>query len=186
MTPTGTRPPPTRPDDPVRAALDDADLRAELVRHAQARFGRWLADRPAPVRAGAAEDAVQEALKRVLEQSARFDPTRASAAAWVHGVLELVLHEQSRVSRRQPVQPSANPEAWDALTARLSYEDGLLGELLAALPEEQRTIVTMFHLDELSHDEIASRLGISVGNSRVRLARAMTALKERAAKGGGR
>lgn len=186
MTPTGTRPPPTRPDDPVRAALDDADVRVELGRHAQARLSGWLADRPVATRAEAVQEAVQETVKRVLEQSDRFDPTKAAVAAWIHGVLEHVLHERCRDIRMQPAQPSSDPAAWDALAARLANDDGSLNELLAALPQEQREIVAMFHLEEMSHIEIAAELGISIGNSRVKLARAMTALKELAAKGGGR
>jgi RNA polymerase sigma-70 factor (ECF subfamily) len=126
---------------------------------------------------------VQEASKRAWERRAEFDPNR-SVAAWLHGILELVLYEHCRTLRKQPAQPAANPAAWDALAERLANDAGGLSELLDALPDNQRQIVTMHHLDGLSHEQIAAKLNISVGNSRIRLARAMGELKRLAAKGG--
>lgn len=185
MMPTGTRSPPGCPEHPVRAALDDAEVRAGLLRHAAARLGLWLSDRPARSRMDAAEEAVQEGMNRALARSASFDPAQSTAAAWLHGVLERVLHEQCRAIRKQPAQPAADPAAWNGLEARLAGEPAALAELLAVLPDDQRRLVTMFHLDEKSHEEIAAELGISVGNSRVRLARALAALRDHLAKGGG-
>src|SRR5262249_50887908 len=115
-------------------------------------------------------------------------PTQGkTVAAWMHGILERVLHERCRSLRKQPVQPAANPAAWDSLAARMSDADGSaeLTSLLARLPEEQRQIITLHHLDGLSHEQIAAEFKISVGCSRVRLARAMTELKRLAAEEGG-
>lgn len=180
MTQAGTQPPLTAPlDDPVRAALDDCDLRAGLDCHARARLGQLLSDRPLAVRREQAEDAVQEVCRRALEVRERFDSATGTVAAWLHGMLERVLHERCRAVRKQPLQPTAEPDAWGALAARMSAPSGSeeLTRLLALLPEEPRRIVTLHHLDGLSHDEIAARLGISPSNSRVRLARAMNALR---------
>lgn len=44
----------------------------------------------------------------------------------------------------------------------------------------------MHHLDGLPHEQIAAELNISVGSSRVRLSRAMCALRKLAEKGGNR
>jgi RNA polymerase sigma-70 factor (ECF subfamily) len=136
------------------------------------------------VRADAAADAVQETGRRALALQEGFEPTQASVAAWLHGILELVLHEQCRTLRKQPVQASADPSTWDDLKACLSEPNDSpnLTTLLAVLSEEQRRIVVMHHLDGMTHEQIAIAFGISVGNSRVRLARAMIELKRLAAK----
>jgi RNA polymerase sigma-70 factor (ECF subfamily) len=168
----------------VRAALEDAVVREELLRHAVARLGVLLADRPAALRRDTAAEATQEVSKRALERLMDFDPNKATPAGWLHGILNLVLHECCRNLRKQPVQPTADPGAWDELAVRMSKPDGLaeLARLLDKLPEDQRQIVTLHHLEQLPHEQIAEGLGISVGNSRLRLARAMSALRELAAK----
>ena len=105
-------------------------------------------------------------------------------AAWLHGILEHVLHEQCRVLRKQPAQPTADPGAWDGLAACLSAPNDSpeLATFLANLPDEQRQIVVMHHLEGMPHEQIGNALGISAGNSRVRLARAMIELKRLAPK----
>lgn len=184
----GTQQPGAPPIHPVRAALEDPAIREELLRHALARLGVLLADRPAAIRRDTANEAAQEVSRRALERLSDFDPDKATAAGWLHGILNLVLHECCRTLRKQPVQPAADPGAWDELAARMSNPDGLaeLTQLLGQLPDDQRQIVTLHHLEQIPHEQIASRLGISVGNSRLRLARAMSALRDLAAEEVGR
>lgn len=177
------------PGDPVRAALDDPDVHRELLRQALARLGALLADRPSTVRHDHAAEAIQETGKRAWERRSDFDPSLGKpVAAWLHGILALVLHERCRSLRKQPAQTDAHPEAWDALAARMATSEGTdeLHALLGRLGEDQRRVVEMHHLEGLSHDEIAGRLGISSASSRLRLCRAMAALKQLAAKGGDR
>lgn len=188
MTQAGTQPPAAPPADPVRGALDDPDVMADLSRHACSRLGVLLADRPVTVREDVARDAVQEAIGRALSRPGSYDRTHGTVAAWLHGILERVLHELCRSLRKQPAQPAADPAAWDNLAARMSGPDGIaeLAPLLARLTDEQRRIIALHHLDGMSHERIAAELGISVGNSRLRLARAMRALRDLADKEGGR
>ena len=179
MTSAGSLRPAAPPDPAVLAALADPDVLDGLRRHAVARLGVLLRDRPAAVRADAAAEAVQKTGHRALGRAGTFDPRQATAAAWLHGVLNLVLHEHCRELRKQPAQASVDPAAWDGLEARVSAPDRLpaLRALVARLPRKQREIVTLHHLDGLPHEQIAAALGTTVGNSRVKLARAMTELK---------
>lgn len=187
MTPATHPPPIAPPDDPVRRAAEDPETRAGLLAHACARLGHLLGDRPAIARKELAEEAVQEVLRRALTRSAGYDPARATPIGWLHGFLNHVLSEQCREVRKQPAQPDADPAVWDALEARLAGDAPDLTDLLDALPADQRHIVSIHHLDGMSHREIADRLGISEAASRVRLARAMNALRQLAArKEGGR
>lgn len=187
MTQAGTQPPDAPPADPVRAALDDPAVVADLGRHACSRLGLLLADRPAAVREDVARDAVQEASRRSLSRSGAYEAAHGTAAAWVHGILERVLHEHCRLLRKQPAQP-ADPAAWEGLAVRMSDPDCIaeLAPLLGRLTDEQRRIIALHHLDGMPHERIAAELGISVGNSRLRLARAMRALRGLADKEGGR
>jgi RNA polymerase sigma-70 factor (ECF subfamily) len=190
MTPAVPQPATAPPDDPVRAALDDPGLRGELTAHALARLGTWLSDRPAVVRTDAAEEIVQEALRRAWDRRATFDPAAGSSVAgWVHGILNNALSEYCRALRKQPAQLPADPAGWESLAGRMdpAGDTADVQTWLDQLPADQRRIVTLHHLDELSHREIGKQLGISEANSRIRLARAMLELRRLAAgKEGGR
>lgn len=183
MTKAGSARPATPAPTPVQAALADSAVQEELARHAAARLGVLLADRPRSVREDVAKDAVQEASRRALSAAATFDASLARVAAWLHGILERVLHEHCRALRKQPAQPCADPAGWDGLEANLASPESrpTLMRVLDGLPAEQRQIVAMHHLDGMPHEQIGAALGISVGCSRVRLARVMSELKRLAA-----
>ena len=57
----------------------------------------------------------------------------------------------------------------------LAYEDAVL--VLQKLPPAYRLVFNLFVLEELSHQDIAERLGISVGTSKSNLAKARKKLK---------
>jgi DNA-directed RNA polymerase specialized sigma24 family protein len=130
---------------PVQAALADPAVQEELARHAAARLGALLADRPHSVRQDVAKDVVQGANRRALSVEPTFHGSQATAAAWLHGILERVLHEHCRALRKQPAQPCADPAGWDELEARLGVPDhrSALMRLLDSLPAEQRRVVTI-------------------------------------------
>jgi RNA polymerase sigma-70 factor (ECF subfamily) len=186
MTESRTQPTTTPPNCPVRSALDDPALRDELRRHAQVRLTFLLANRPHAARLQLIDDVIQETAGRALACLATFNAALATPAGWIHGILNNVLSEQCRAFRKQPIQPIADPDGWDRLTARITDAPAELAELLTGLTPDQRGIIAMHHIDGLSHEEIAAQLAISVGASRVRLNRAMAALKQIAEKGGGR
>jgi len=51
-------------------------------------------------------------------------------------------------------------------------------QLILKLPDGYRTVVNLFIIDGLSHEEIANQLGISVNTSKSQLSRARALLKE--------
>jgi len=172
------------PADPVQAALDDPDVRAGLLDHARVLLTRWLASRPAAVRAEATADAVQEMQLRALQKRCEYDPAIGRVQAWLHGIMTKVLYETARSMGRQPVQALEDSAAWEQLAADLAPPIAeavpnrlAAAEYLARLPAEQRQILHLRYYEDLSHEEIAARLGISPGNARVRLCRALAAAK---------
>ncbi len=171
------------PDDPVRAALENAELQTELHRHALGSLGIMLADQAHDRRRELAEEILQDVRRRAWEKRATFDPSLGkSVAGWIHGILNKVLLESCRTLRKQPIQPPTDTADWESLGARLASDTAAdLAELLCCLPEEQRQLVAWHHLDGLSHREIAERVGVSEAAARVQLCRAMKALKQIAA-----
>jgi RNA polymerase sigma-70 factor (ECF subfamily) len=181
MTPAVTPTPAAPPADPVQTALSDAAVQQGLRRHAHVILGRWLADRPASVRSEAVADAVQETQLRALQKRTTYDPAH-SVRAWLHGIMTNVLRETARSNHKLPAQEAADPAVWEQLAvdvASLSTEaeaDRLtITEILSRLPAEQQQMVRLRFYDRLSHEEIAARLGITAGNARVRLYRAIAA-----------
>jgi RNA polymerase sigma-70 factor (ECF subfamily) len=175
------------PADPVQAALDDPDVRRGLLDHARALLARWLASRPVAVREEAALEAVQDSGLRALQKRHEYDSTIGPIRGWLHGIMAKVLFEIARSLGRQPAQSPEDSAAWERLAADLrpqaveAVPDRLaVSEYLARLPVEHRRILELRFLDGLSHNEIATRLGISPVNARVRLSRALAAAKVRA------
>jgi RNA polymerase sigma factor (sigma-70 family) len=177
-------PPAALPDDPVRAALDDPVVRNELLGHALATLGKWLSDRPGVVRSEAAAEAVQETQLRALQKRADYVTTSGSVRAWLHGIMNLVLSEIARSLRRLPAQESVDHAAWEQLARDLTppAEEAIANRLavqdyLTQLPAEQQELLRLRYLEGLGCDAIAAHLDISVGNARVRLCRALGAIK---------
>ena len=183
MNPAVTQPAVAPPDDPVRIALDDPAVRDELLNHALAILGRRLADRSVADRIDQAKEAFQETYARALQKRHDYNPIRP-VRPWLHGIMTNVLSETARSLRRSPAQESADADEWERLAVDLTPDaaDVVLKRLdvasyLAKVPPEHREVLQLRFYDGLSHYEIGVRLGISAGNARVRLCRALNAAK---------
>jgi RNA polymerase sigma-70 factor (ECF subfamily) len=161
-----------RAERSVRDALEDETVRNGLLNHAR------------PRAAGQdAEDVVQETQTRALQSYNSYKPDKASVPNWLHGILNNVLRDIARRRSRQQIQLRMEEEVADASDrARPSVQTVLdrltIEELLPRLSENDREVVQWRFLAELSHEEIAARLGISSGAARVRLSRAICELRE--------
>jgi RNA polymerase sigma-70 factor, ECF subfamily len=183
MNPAVTQPPSAPPDDPVRTALDDSAVQAELLNHALAILGRRLAGRPSNDRIDKAKEAFQETSVRALHKRHDYDPTRA-VRPWLHGILTNVLSETTQSLHRSPAQESEDAADWERLAVDLAPDAAdvvpklldVAGYLAKLTPEHREMLQLRFYAG-LSHDEIAVRLGISQGNARVRLCRALNAAR---------
>ncbi len=180
MNTTATPPPANPPDDPVHAALADPEIHANLHRHACMLLRRRLQSQSAQARSETARDVVQNTLARALEIRNHYDPARATPSAWLHGILGNMVAESVRSLRRQPVQAPKEssqwellatdraPQAFDEIAARLD-----VAKILADASPAQQQILKLRFIEELENDEIAERLGIGLGNVRVRVCRTL-------------
>lgn len=127
-----------------------------------------------------AEDAVQETLARAIAAYGGFRG-ESSPTTWMCRILIGVAGEMKR--RKQRVRQLDSDEA-DTAPARgpvegLEDREDLKGvlESLRSLPERQRAAATLFYLEQLSYNEIAATLGISVGTVKSAICRARAAIR---------
>ncbi|HEY3055836.1 MAG TPA: RNA polymerase sigma factor, partial [Thermoanaerobaculia bacterium] len=112
-----------------------------------------------------AEDAVQETFLKIHRAAGTYSG-EASFSTWVFRILINTCYDLLRKRRRrtddaaiEDVPERTAPSVDDA--KRLT-----LKKLLGELPEQRRTVFTLFEIEGLSHAEIASILDISEGNSK--------------------
>lgn len=129
---------------------------------------------------GAAEDLVQDCASRALSRLHLFQ-AGTNMRAWLFTVMHN-LHRQNlrKTSRRQaPTQISEEIEnrlaAVDDANQRLALRD--LDRAVADLPDEQRQVVLLIGLEDMSYQETAAILDIPVGTVMSRLARARERLR---------
>ncbi len=141
---------------------------------------------------GQAEDIAQEVFLRAYEH---FGDLRASptAGGWLKTVAtNLALNHLSRYRKRwrmfselrsadadeEPSAPELGPPQPDTLLADLSAEQrrALIDGALRQLPEHQRVPLALYHFEELSYEEIAAKLHVSIGKIKTDIWRARTAL----------
>jgi RNA polymerase sigma-70 factor (ECF subfamily) len=129
-----------------------------------------------------AEDIAQDVFMKAYEN---FDHLRTSptAGGWLKTVAtNLSLNHLSRYRKRWRLfsEEQVVPEvvAPDTLLARLcaDEEHAALEEALRRLPEHQRVPLVLYHFEELSYEEIAARLRISLAKVKTDIHRARAAL----------
>ncbi len=125
----------------------------------------------------AAEDLAQETLINVWRKAGTFDPSKASASAWIFTIARNLRVDALRRERHpsllaEDLQPSLTepktPE--EVYVGRESERD--IRKALSALPEEQLEVLRMSFFMGRAHADIAQELGLPLGTvkSRLRLA----------------
>lgn len=129
----------------------------------------------------AARDAAQETFARAFAHLREFDPRR-SFRTWIFAIL--AHHVRDLLRRRRPLPlDAAAEESLPDLTLpetpviRREDRDRLLAAL-DRLPFDWKIVVTLKTQQDLSGAEIAEMLGISVNAVRIRLYRALAALRK--------
>lgn len=135
-----------------------------------------------------ADDMVQAACERALRARESYTPgTRLDA--WMMRIIHNLWVDTYRKRRREVLQDVSDPEndkpGEDGRTlvesrSELSHTWGLI----AAMPEEQRSVLTLVCVEGLSYRDTADILDIPVGTVMSRLARARIRLAEDLARPG--
>lgn len=138
-----------------------------------------------------AEDVTQEVFMVLIREAERYDPSRASLAAYLYGIARnyvLRRFEQDRLL--VPIADSVD-DGDSFIHPAMIAEDDPLGDLtrnetidavrnsILALPAHYREVVVLCDLHEMSYVEAASVVGCAVGTVRSRLHRARALLVEK-------
>jgi RNA polymerase sigma-70 factor, ECF subfamily len=186
-------PPPDRPED-------DEDVRLmRLVAQGDTTAFEQLIDRHQTLVAGTiarmlgsnseVEDVAQQVFIRVWKSASRYVP-RAKFTTWLLKITRNLVFNEMRRSKRQahiPIQTESEEmiplrdetaQAPDALLLESELQKAI-EEAIGGLPETQRMALVLRRYQELSYEEIADVLELSVPAVKSVLFRARTDLRER-------
>jgi RNA polymerase sigma-70 factor, ECF subfamily len=162
--------------------MDKSDLRAQLERYHSASYG-WALSCCSRDR-GEAESVLQTVYLKVLEGKARYDE-RASFKTWLFSVIRKTAADSRRWNLLRRLRLVSYREAAD----KKSREDPdkaiyrseiqlLLQRALATLPKRQQEVLQLVFYHEMSLQEAAEVMGISVGSARVHYERGKNRLRQ--------
>lgn len=133
------------------------------------------------LQAAIAEELAQEVLLVIWRKAKQFDPSRASAAAWVFTIARNLRIDTARRARFAPPEPDATDGPLEVPTAEtiLQAEDRVtrVRAALATLPSEQAEVVRLSFFEDRPHADIERVLGIPLGTVKSRLRLAMSRLR---------
>jgi RNA polymerase sigma-70 factor (ECF subfamily) len=122
----------------------------------------------------AADDLVQDTLERAVRKFHLWRP--GDLRAWLFSVMHNVFVNQLKARRISPAQEVDENIAGTANTAAVTdLRD--LERGLAKLPAEQREVLLMVGLEDMSYAEVSRALGVPMGTVMSRLSRAREKLR---------
>lgn len=149
-----------------------ADLTAEIPY--LRRFARALTGDPA-----LADDLVQDCVERAMVKSHLYDPTRP-LRAWLYTVLRNIHVSGLRRERRAGIVKTVDDLTDPEVMLRPTQEGETLflqvASALDRLPDQQREVVILVAVEEMSYRDVADITGVPVGTVMSRLSRARNLL----------
>jgi RNA polymerase sigma factor (sigma-70 family) len=115
-----------------------------------------------------AEDAVQETFLKIHRAATTFTG-EASFGTWAFRILVNTCYDVLRKRKRRIDESPIDETFESAQRTAPSVDDAkrmTLRKLLDELPEQRRTVFSLFEIEGLSHAEIGELLGITEGNSK--------------------
>jgi RNA polymerase sigma-70 factor (ECF subfamily) len=135
-----------------------------------------------------AADCTQETFVGAWRSRQRFDPARGTLAGWLLGIARYRVIDVQRATARAPI-PAGNPTGGDD---RVTDDGGparladrlLVAHALETLPARARAAVELAFWSDLTHPEIAERLGVPLGTVKSDIRRALQRLRTHLGGGG--
>jgi len=167
----------------LRRARRDPDAFLVVCRRHAPRLEAWL--RKELRDETRAQEVLAETLAAAWFSSGRFRDRGEGAGPWLHGIarnLVLQLRRDGAIESRARARlglPVADEGEYDGIVNRLSAEEefGRISDSLDRLPDDQRRALELRVVDVLDYTEVGRRLRISPQAARVRVFRALTALR---------
>jgi RNA polymerase sigma-70 factor (ECF subfamily) len=126
-----------------------------------------------------ADDLLQETFMRVHRNIAKLKE-EDRLAAWVYQIARNVIHDDYRKATNSTVAlADTNPvdDCDDQMTQLRCRGAGWLDEMIRSLPDGYREAVQLAEIDELSQQEVADRLGLTLSGAKSRIQRGRSMLK---------
>lgn len=130
------------------------------------------------------EDITQEVFLRLWTNAKQFKSEKSKLTTWLHRITHNLCIDYLRKHGRVQTQDTFDEETSDSLTENgESIEEGndatkLLREAINALPENQRSALSLCHYQGFSNKEAAAIMNISVKALESAIARAKRSLRE--------
>jgi len=159
-------------------AQDEAEIVACIP--SLRRYARGLMSDP-----DRADDLVQDTLERAWSRFSMWQK-HSELRAWMFGIMHNQFIDRIRAQRSRPEDSAGDdlpelpqrPQQADALEVRD------LDRLLQRLPPEQREVLLLVSVEELSYQEVATVVGVPIGTVMSRLSRARARLRDEIAASG--
>ncbi|WP_312882758.1 RNA polymerase sigma factor [Streptosporangium album] len=166
----------------IRLSLDESERFSAIFDLYFGEIHRYVAQR---LGADSAEDIVAETFLTAFRKRARYDPSRAGVRAWLYGIATNLIgrHRRTEVRTLRALgrygPDSDTPGHEERVAVRVSAESlrPSLATALAGLHQRDRDVLLLVALAGLSHEEIATALGIPYGTVGSRLNRARKKLR---------
>ena len=126
-----------------------------------------------------ARDVTQETFVRAFDRIATFRHN-AALSTWLHRITVSVgLNHVRKIKRERTRETPLNAVAEPAVPGRASEPDlkERMAAAIKALPTGYRTVFVLHDVEDFTHEEIATSLGIDVGTSKAQLFRARRKLR---------
>lgn len=140
-----------------------------------------------------AEDLVQTTFVRALERFESFRPG-TNCKAWLLRILRNVYIDQIRhrvvvgpevsidetLLAGRPAEPEDSEELQEPALHKLleKFSDEQVIRALARLPEDQRLVLLLVDVEQMSHEDVAHVLDVAVGTVKSRASRARARMKD--------
>ena len=132
-----------------------------------------------------AEDVVQDVFAQAWRQAGRYDPDRASAAAWLLNMTRTRAIDRLRANRTRqrvlldegPLAQVSQPEADQEQGAIRAERASRVRAALEMLAGAQRQALELAYYAGLTHNEIAEHLGEPLGTIKTRIRSALLKLR---------
>jgi RNA polymerase sigma factor (sigma-70 family) len=127
----------------------------------------------------AAEEIVQDVFLTVWHKAASYDPARGPVRPWLLRIAHLrVINELRRRGRRPIVVPDPEGEHLAVMPDQAPQPDEAawrefrrttVQAAVAALPPAQRQALSLAFFDDLTHEQVATFLGLPLGTAKTRI-----------------
>ena len=163
------------PDDLVRFRSGDPDA-VRLVYREYAKLVFAVALRALGSRV-LAEEATQQTFVKAWRAAADFDPSR-ELGPWLATIARRTAIDLHRRESRHRAEPLVETRRADPSLVSLptgvehTFDVWAIRQAIDALPPEERDVVRLLHLEQLTQSEAAGRLGVPIGTVKSRSFRA--------------